>query len=87
MNKTFYITIAAFCIAVSSSFYMGKQAGRNEVYTELILTQALAVEAQKDLKKSLESQVEYTKSLNEAFNKTIDLELQEWRNEIVAGEK
>lgn len=40
----------------------------------IIKYQQETIEAQKDLKKSLENQVEYVKALNEAFGKTVELE-------------
>lgn len=84
MNKSLYLTIIIFCIAIPSSFYMGKQAGRKEFYNELLIVQALTIETQKDFKMSLENQRDYIKSLKNAFGKTLEEKKgrQDWIEEI-----
>ena len=52
------------------SFYMGVYSS----WAMVIRYQSMLIENQKDLKKSLENQVEYVKSLDEAFDKTVEME-------------
>ena len=67
MNKTLYITIIAFCIAVSSSFYVGKQAGYQQCLNEQI-TQPSNHEASTSF---LEWQILDEQRRNDAFREVV----------------
>ena len=69
MTKKLIIMLLWFMgIAIIGGWVLSK-------YRKLVIKyQQETIEVQKDFKKSLENQVEYVKSINEAFGKTVEME-------------
>jgi len=84
MNRNLIITIMAFCIAVSSSFYMGMQTA----YRNTINCQQRLIETQKQLKLYLsmdiarKAHIERLRVANKAFSEVVLMEMDEnkWTN-------
>jgi len=69
MNKKLAITVLCFvAIAIIGGWTVSK------TQRVIIKHQQETIEVQKELKESLKNQVEYIKSLNKAFGKTLEME-------------
>lgn len=87
MNRNLAIKILVLMItAIIIAWFIKPDHSRiTKENTKIINLQKDLIETQKDLKESLSNQVEHVKLLNEAFDKTVEIErpgMQEWRNEI-----
>jgi len=60
MTKQLFFIVIAFCIGISSSFYMGLKTGIKQTRAELISTQSITLKSQKSDILSLKAQKELT---------------------------
>jgi len=85
MSKKFTKTVLCFMLAATIIAWFIKpspQATKERKNAKTIELQKKLINTQKDLKKSLKNQVDYIRSINEAFGKTVDDGMQPWRDEI-----
>jgi len=81
MNEYIFLRVTIFCIAVSSSFYLGQYAGREN----LIQCQSELLQARQELKVRLgvevarRAQIEWLKQREDAFEEIIEIEMLEMK--------
>jgi len=79
MNKYIFVRVTIFCIAVSSSFYLGQHAGREN----LTQCQSELLQARQELKTTLsmeiarKTHIEWLKQREDAFREVIAIEMAE----------